>query len=362
MGTSFPSADPAVVSNFYRASTWIEASATKQVSELASLPGVVAVAAFPDLHPGKFGPVGVAVDVAGAVYPGLIGNDIGCGVALAATDLPAHKLSLDRAAKRLGVLDAPEPGDTLFGTPLGTLGGGNHFCELTAVKAIFDEAAAEAAGLRKGMVNLLVHTGSRGLGTAVFEGTIRDAGTGALTGETAERYLARHDEAVAFALANRRRVVERAADAIHARAELLSDVAHNFVAAEDGVFRHRKGASTTRQGLCVILGSRGALSYVVAPVASGRPSLASLAHGAGRKLDRASARAKFGGKGVIERETKNPFGGRIICNDKALAAEEAAGAYKSIEQVIADLESFGLIRVIASLQPLLTFKTAGVQP
>ena len=139
----------------------------------------------------------------------------------------------------------------------------------------------------------------------------------------------------------------------------MSDVAHNFISHENGVFRHRKGASTTKQGLCVILGSRGTLSYVVAATGTVRSSLASLAHGAGRKLDRATARAKFGGKGVVERELKNPFGGRVICNDKRLAAEEAAGAYKPIEKVIDDLESFGLIKLVATLQPAITFKTAG---
>ncbi len=49
----------------------------------------------------------------------------------------------------------------------------------------------------------------------------------------------------------------------------------------------------------------------------------------------------------------------MVCNDKALAAEEAAAAYKSIDQVVADLASFGLVRPVASLKPLLTFKTAG---
>ncbi len=361
MGTSLHSGGRAAVSNYYRASSWVEEVAINQVRDIAGREGVIAVAAFPDLHPGRFGPVGIAVDVHDAVYPGLIGNDIGCGVALAATDLPVHKLSLDRAAKRLGVLDAPEPDDMLYGVPLGTLGGGNHFCELTAVKTIFDDQAAETAGIRKGFVHMLAHTGSRAVGTAVFDEVRRDHGSDAIRGEAAAQYLQAHDRAVAFARANRWRVVERAADAIHGHPTLLSDVAHNFVAIEDGWYRHRKGASSTRQGLCVVLGSRGALSYVVVPVAGDGQSLASLAHGAGRKMDRSSARARFGGKGVVERETKNPFGGRIVCNDKELAAEEAAGAYKPIEQVIADLESFGLIKVVAALQPVVTFKTAGGQ-
>jgi len=299
------------------------------------------------------------VDVRDLIYPALIGNDIGCGVALAATDVAIHRLNLARAAERLAVLDDVDFDDTLFGAPLGSIGGGNHFCELTSVKEVFDEGLAEEAGVGKGLVHVLVHTGSRRVGTDVFECYLADHGSAPVSGEDAAAYLRGHDQAVAFAKANRWRVVERAATAIRGEARLVSDVAHNFVAREDGIYRHRKGASSARQGLCVVLGSRGALSYLVAPLASDGTSLGSLAHGAGRKLDRATARAKFGGKDVVQRESRNPFGGRIVCNDKNLAAEEAAGAYKSIDQVIGDLERFGLIKRVAALQPLLTFKTAG---
>lgn len=360
MGNPLFSAGPGVVSNFYRASSWIEGAATKQVGDVSALAGVTALAAFPDLHPGKFGPVGIAVDVEGLVYPTLIGTDIGCGVALASTDIDAHKLKLERVSERLAAqLEVVDFDDVMFEVPLGSIGGGNHFCELTAVKTVLDADAAHAAGLEKGRLQILVHTGSRSLGASVFERYQAEHGVRPLAGDAATAYLNRHDQALAFARANRLRVIERTAAAVRGEFNLVSDVAHNFITEEDGTLRHRKGASTVRQGLCVVLGSRGSLSYVVAPTEGVGAALASLAHGAGRKLDRATARAKFGGKGVLEREHKNPFGGRIICNDKSLSAEEAAGAYKSIEQVIGDLESFGLIKVVATLQPVITFKTAG---
>ena len=40
--------------------------------------------------------------------------------------------------------------------------------------------------------------------------------------------------------------------------------------------------------------------------------------------------------------------------------EEAPDAYKAIERVIGDLEMHGLVRVVATLKPLVTFKS--VQP
>ncbi|MDW9478869.1 hypothetical protein GOB57_09245 [Sinorhizobium meliloti] len=47
---------------------------------------VRAVATTPDFHPGKPVPVGVVVDVEGAVLPHLIGNDIGCGMRMMTLD------------------------------------------------------------------------------------------------------------------------------------------------------------------------------------------------------------------------------------------------------------------------------------
>src|SRR5512136_2334122 len=47
---------------------------------------------------------------------------------------------------------------------LGTLGSGNHFVEVGYVAEVFDEAAAQALGLSKDQVTIIVHTGSRGLG------------------------------------------------------------------------------------------------------------------------------------------------------------------------------------------------------
>jgi len=57
---------------------------------------------------------------------------------------------------------------------------------------------------------------------------------------------------------------------------------------------------------------------------------------------------------VLER---TDLGGVVICEDRDLLFEEAPGAYKKIEQVVADLVETGLVRVIATLKPVLTYKT-----
>ena len=47
---------------------------------------------------------------------------------------------------------------------LGTLGSGNHFLEVQEVAEIFNPSVARAFGLEVGMVTIMIHCGSRGLG------------------------------------------------------------------------------------------------------------------------------------------------------------------------------------------------------
>jgi tRNA-splicing ligase RtcB len=49
----------------------------------------------------------------------------------------------------------------------GTLGAGNHYCEVQVVEEIYDQHAASVMGLRQGGVCVMLHTGSRGLGHQV---------------------------------------------------------------------------------------------------------------------------------------------------------------------------------------------------
>ena len=123
---------------------------------------------------------------------------------------------------------------------------------------------------------------------------------------------------------------------------------------------HRKGAAASDRGLVPVPGSRGTLSYLVEPLAAMQTeALASLAHGAGRKYDRASMHGRVRvKKSDVARLERNPYGGIVVCGDRGLLAEEAPEAYKNIDRVIADLVEFGLARVVATFRPLVTFKKA----
>lgn len=369
----------APVHTFYSSNTWIEGKALDQLDQVASLAGVQGVAAFPDLHPGRYGPVGCAV-LADRLYPHLIGNDIGCGMSLFALDIPLRKIRLDRAAKRLRALelswDGPPSGaaaaalaavglaDCPHAQALGSIGGGNHFCELQGVDSLDDEAAAEAVAITRNTALLLVHSGSRSLGMEVFEAFLdSEAGRdndGLISGsQSCLDYLVRHDQAVAWASLNREIIARRAAALLQAECTRIADAPHNLVERHAGGFLHRKGAARAAGGLIPLAGSRDSLSYLLKPNPADPNALASLAHGAGRKYDRRSM-AKRIGTSRSERETlaRTSFGGFVVCEDRQLLLEEAPVAYKKSGQVLDDLVAAGLAEPVASLKPLVTFKKA----
>ena len=374
MGTSSKVGGCAPIHVFASSKSWIEGNATLQLQQVAGLPGVHAVAAMPDLHPGKYGPVGCAV-LADRIHPQLVGSDIGCGMGLFELDIAARKLRLEQLAERLHALDQPWDGDTdsvlagagLHATPfdasLGSIGGGNHFCEVQAIEEILAPETAAEAGLDRDHAYVLVHSGSRGLGYSILERVLSTGQSSLdLGSDEGKTYLHTHDHAVQWAKLNRRIIAERAAAAARADLRPVNDLAHNMVerqigASGDVMALHRKGAAASDRGLVPVPGSRGTLSYLVEPLAPTPEALASLAHGAGRKYDRASMHGRVRvKKSDVARLERNPYGGIVVCGDRGLLAEEAPEAYKSIDRVIADLVEFGLARVVATFRPLVTFK------
>jgi release factor H-coupled RctB family protein len=349
---------------------WIEGAAIQQLEHLARRPHVLAVAGMPDLHPGHHGPVGCAALVEGHVYPEIIGTDIGCGMQLHFLDLPERRLKLDKAVERMAALEGPWDGEAaalleeagveagVHAASLGTVGGGNHFCELQGVLELADAVAAARIGLEKGSLALLVHSGSRGLGAATLAAHARDGECLPLAGAGAD-YLADHDRAVRFARLNRAVIARRALAALRADGQEVLDSPHNLAERRGTAVLHRKGAAPADRGLVPVPGSRGAVTYLVEPLAGGEDTLASLAHGAGRKHDRGSMERRVRTKASdLDRLARNPFGGHVICTDRRLLVEEAPEAYKDIDRVVAEMADAGLCRVVAVLRPLITFKTA----
>jgi release factor H-coupled RctB family protein len=357
------------------AKDWIEGAATDQLKRTAGLPGMRLAVGFPDLHPGKGHPVGAAFVTSGIIYPYLIGNDIGCGMGLWQTDLLRRKARLDRWAGRLADLENPWDGDvrewlqqaglppTHSDASLGTIGGGNHFAELQAVEKVQDSDEFQRVNLSKENLMLLIHSGSRGLGESILRAYVdqhRDAGV-TVDSASATNYLNQHDHALLWAKASRALIAHRFAAALGSPAEKVLDGSHNSITrhelAGETIWVHRKGASPADAGPMIIAGSRGTFSYLVLPQGDLPAAAWSLAHGAGRKWTRSESKSRIRDRYRPDDLLQTELGSRVICEDRDLLYEEAPEAYKKIEVVIKTLVEAGLVKVIAALRPLITYKT-----
>jgi len=363
--------------------SWIESEAVRQLYATAKLEGVRQAIGFPDLHPGRGTPVGAAFVMDEIIYPHVIGGDIGCGMALFKTSLLRRDAKLDRwAALRFNLehpwdenvgefLAANQLESTDFDRALGTVGGGNHFAELQSVEQIVDATEFQHVGIGKQQLVVLIHSGSRGLGERVLRNYVDEhQGNGApVDSAAAQEYLRGHDFAVRWARANRALIARRFLGALGAEAECVWDGCHNSIQlapeTQTGEWRqaarlsyvHRKGAVENAGEPVMIPGSRGALSYLVKPMGVGSQHAWSLAHGAGRKWSRSETRLRMRERFGVMELVQTPLGGRVICEERDMLYEEAPAAYKNIEAVIQDLVDAGLISVIATFRPLLTYKT-----
>ena len=362
----------ASVSIIASSSSWIEQAAIDQLNNNAMLEGIERVVGLPDLHAGRGIAVGAAFWSRTHVYPHLVGNDIGCGMSLWLTEQSRRRFKPDAAEKRLTGLEGPWDGDhrgllssaglpeTLMGDALGSIGGGNHFAELLCVEQVLDEDRFRAQGLDPERVYLMVHSGSRGLGNAILMRHLDSQAVQPLLAgtERCAAYLRDHDQAVAWAVLNRQVIAARLFERLGIDGSRLLDICHNSVTPHQEGWLHRKGAAPADRGVIVVPGSRGDLTYIVQPrLDAADTALHSLAHGAGRKWSRSEARAKLDRKYTVADLQRTKLGSRVICEDRELIYEEAPQAYKAIHQVVHDLEAAGLVDVVATLRPLITYKT-----
>ena len=354
--------------------------AMEQLEQLAAQPYVVEhVAAMPDLHVAHGVAVGTVFATEDTVVPSALGGDLGCGMSAVRFDLPAARLGTSTLQRWLGTLTRQLPvgdgthrgkgvnvPDALLTTPLstgaleharqrlaprhlGTLGGGNHFIEL-------DRDGG-------GDLWLLVHSGSRGLGSAIAAHHGRaaeEAKYGSLPGLRGEAGAAcLHDLewALTFARANRDALVARAAAIV---TELTGvqpsdhvDVHHNFVRAEQHFGRrllvHRKGAIAAPLGeRALIPGSMGTASYLVEGLGE-VSSFASASHGAGRVMTRREAREQIRPEKFAQSMRRVVFDPR-----RRGLVEEAPDAYRDIGEVLEDESDLVVPRV--RLEPIAVLK------
>lgn len=356
---------------------WIEGNALEQLKSTSSLKGVKLAAGMPDLHMGKGHPVGAVFVTENLIYPYIIGNDIGCGIGLWQTDLKKNKIKRDKWVKKLSSLEKINQGvseelykefsleKTDYDYSLGTIGKGNHFAELSLIESIEDEKESELLGLNKKNLMILVHCGSRGLGEYILRSYVdkyKDAGIDPESSEGRD-YLDSHDNALNYARLNRSIIASNFASLIGGSALPVTDSVHNSISCKNhggkNLYFHRKGAVSSLNGAVVVAGTRGSLSYIVKPIGKDFETGHSISHGAGRKWKRGEAKGKLEGYLKAKEMTHTQLGSRVICDDREVLFQEAPQAYKNIEKIIKDMKNAGIIKVVATLSPVITYKTFG---
>jgi len=355
---------------------------------IAALPWVFDhVAVMPDVHLGIGATVGSVIAMKGAVSPAAVGVDIGCGMAAVPTSLRAEHLPDSLSALRtsierrvpVGFNSHGSSSKKVDGLPLwaqfgdltdavkdvmgntmrqmGTLGGGNHFLEVT-----LDETD---------QVWLVLHSGSRNIGKRLAEYHINVAKRLTHNQSLPDRDLAvfltgtpemdryRHDLywAQDYARLNRLTMLDAFQEALR---EHFLDVTfgeqischHNYVSEEEHygeqVLVTRKGAINADHGaLGIIPGSMGTASYIVRGL--GNPeSFRSASHGAGRRMSRGAAKRTFTVEDLIEQTAG------VECRKDAGVVDEIPGAYKDIDKVMENQRT--LVEPIAKLKQVLCVK------
>lgn len=355
--------------NLFIKNTPVEGNALEQLKQTATLEGMVQAVGMPDLHFGKGHPIGASFLTSDILYFYLVGNDIGCGMALAELDLKTHKAKRDKIVKRLGSLENPFEGSTTeleeqfkikldkYVSSLGTIGGSNHFLEIQAIESVENQAIFDELGLDQKNLFVMVHTGSRGLGESILRKYVDKYKSSGLKegSEDFHNYLEEHNYALTWAQANRQVLLNKVSQALGASHKKVLDIHHNFVEKTSEGLLHRKGTAPSDRGLIVIPGSRGDFSYLVKPILN-PDNLNSLAHGAGRKWKRSESKDRLYDRYSPEDLIITDLKSQVICEDKDLLYEEAPENYKKITKVIEDLVGFKLIEVVAILRPVVTYK------
>lgn len=290
---------------------------------------------------------------------------------------------------------------------IGTIGGGNHFLEVQRVAEIYDGQTANAWHLKKGVVVIMLHTGSLTIGhhsgllnrkicqeiypvgLAQPENKIYPIPESCTIQNAWNRFWSVSKNAANFGFANRlflgfmiQEVFTQVLGACNM--ELLYDAPHNYIwkkrIDDKEYFIHRKGACCASgceemeetefayYGEPVMIpGSMGSSSYLLRGF--GNPeALWSASHGAGRQKSRGDA---IKGNDAAFRQfvehfhvitpidpNRTDLKGRadILKKWEESIRAEAPYAYKDIHEVIAVHTAHNIAQPVARMEPIFTVK------
>ncbi|MBI4454284.1 MAG: RtcB family protein [Acidobacteria bacterium] len=284
---------------------------------------------------------------------------------------------------------------------IGTLGSGNHYLEIQVARRenIIDEPLARTFGITiPDQIVVMFHCGSRGFGHQVATDYLqiflkvmqnkygikildRELACAPFDSPEGRDYFAAMKCGINMSFVNRQVILHRIREvfsSVFARSaeqlgmHMVYDVAHNTAKLErhmvGGQIRnllvHRKGSTRAfgpgTEGLperfkqvgqpVIIGGSMETGSYLLVGVPTGAQTFFSTAHGSGRTMSRTKARKQWRGE-ALQREMEQR-GIYVRSASWAGLAEEAGGAYKSIDDVVEATERAGLSKRVARFAPI----------
>jgi tRNA-splicing ligase RtcB len=373
----------------------VDSGALTQIRNVASLAPTVAVSIMPDVHLGVGACIGSVIAMQDAVAPSLTGVDIGCGMTAIKTHLKRADLSqgqlqatykqilrsvpvgfnwhkdakgrsiyeeyadsMDKYDQEIPKAIRAAEDKSKVECQIGTLGGGNHFIEVS-----YDADDC---------IWLLLHSGSRNVGYKIADYYIKLAKKQMPNGlpdkdlayftkgdglfeeywqsmQWAQRY-ARNNRSVMMAM-----VFRAVNDQKFSGNDQIISCHHNFAEAEkheeisdSPVIVIRKGAIEAAEGqLGIIPGAMGRDSYIVRGLGNSL-ALRSAPHGAGRIMSRTQAKKKF-----TSEELEDTLAGIIARNDNGVL-DEICYSYKDINDVMN--RSSDLVEPVAKLRQLICIK------
>ena len=384
---------------------FVEDSAMKQIENLTTLPFLFHhLAIMPDVHTGMGMPIGGVLACRDAVIPNAVGVDIGCGmytvylgnidIDFERVDEAAHSIPCGREVweGRIERFDltllrcyrnlkhAPR-----LERSLGTLGGGNHFIEIDV-----DE---------KGGKYLVIHSGSRNLGTQVAEfyqqiavdlnagkedyfrrreeiiRTYKEQGRRGeiqatikalekeynakkptlphdlcyLYGSFMEDYL--HDVNICqkFAERNRTKMAEIILERLGRTAVETFQTIHNYIDVNEMILR--KGAVSAKAGEKLLIPINMRDGSLICIGKGNEDWNCSAPHGAGRLLSRSAAFERLT-MAEYEAEMAGIYSTCVVPD----TLDESPMAYKSMDEIVENIEPTA--EIVCRIKPIYNFKAA----
>lgn len=382
----------------------LEEAARQQIQAVCDRPEFAGckIRIMPDVHAGKGCTIGTTMTIRDKIVPGMVGVDIGCGMetvalaereidfdrldALIREEIPCGREIRDTPHDLNGEIDltqlrcARQVNLSRAMRSIGSLGGGNHFIEIDRAE--------------DGRLYLVVHSGSRHLGTEVAnfyqeegrralwggahyqiqeavrrlkaEGRFQEIQTTILAlkkerelkipkdlayveGKLFEDYL--HDMKLTqqFAMLNRKAIVEVIMRGMDLTAVELFTTIHNYIDTDAMILRKGSVSAAAGEKLLIPINMRdGSLICV------GKGNEAwncSAPHGAGRLMSRRAALQALSME-QFQREMQGIYTTCVLPD----TLDESPMAYKSMDEIVAQIQPTA--EIVERIRPVYNFKAA----